>query len=205
MRSSPGAPAAATPSTTATTDTTAIRRPSTRVNPPIRHDDRGVESLRGQLLIASPTLVEPTFRRTVVLVGEHNEEGALGVVLNRPAGASVEEAAPPLAGLAGEGERLFVGGPVQPQGAVVLAQVEYPDAAGLLVFDSIGFLIGDVDPDELVGGWRDRGFAGYAGGGGGQLEAENEMWAGEPEPARPEDGLPPDPQKPWGPVLPAED
>ena len=160
-----------------------------------------MESLRGQLLIASPTLVEPTFRRTVVLIGEHNEEGALGVVLNRPAAASVEEAAPPLAGLAREGERLFVGGPVQPQGAVVLAQFEYPDAAGLLVFDSIGFLIGDVDPDELVGVRRARVFAGYAGWGGGQLETEIEMSAWMLEPALPEDVFAQDPETLWNSVL----
>src|SRR6266498_4601383 len=47
-------------------------------------DDRGVDNLRGQLLIAGPALIDPNFWRTVILVGEHNEEGALGVVLNRP-------------------------------------------------------------------------------------------------------------------------
>jgi putative transcriptional regulator len=160
-----------------------------------------VESLRGQLLIASPSLIEPTFRRTVVLVGEHNEEGALGVVLNRPTPAPVEEAAPPLAGLAGEGGRLFVGGPVQPQGAVVLAQFEFPDAAGLLVFDSVGFLIGDVDPGELVGVRRARVFAGYAGWGGGQLEAEIELSAWMLEPAQPEDVFAAQPETLWSSVL----
>ena len=59
----------------------------------------GMESLRGQLLIAGSGLVEPNFRRTVVLVGEHNEEGALGVVLNRPTALPVEEAVPPLSEL----------------------------------------------------------------------------------------------------------
>ena len=115
--------------------------------------------------------------------------------------SSVEEAAPPLAGLAREGERLFVGGPVQPQGAVVLAQFEYPDAAGLLVFDSIGFLIGDVDPDELVGVRRARVFAGYAGWGGGQLETEIEMSAWMLEPALPEDVFAQDPETLWNSVL----
>ncbi|HXF36607.1 MAG TPA: YqgE/AlgH family protein, partial [Actinomycetota bacterium] len=43
-----------------------------------------VESLRGNLLIAGPGLLDPNFRRTVVLVGAHDAEGALGVVLNRP-------------------------------------------------------------------------------------------------------------------------
>jgi len=59
-----------------------------------------VESLRGHLLIAGPALVDPNFWRTVVLVGEHNEEGALGVVLNRSSETSVEEALPEFAELA---------------------------------------------------------------------------------------------------------
>src|SRR5947209_15189398 len=96
------------------------------------------ETLRGQLLIAGASLFDPNFRRTVVLIGEHNQEGALGVVLNRPASVSVEEAVPPLGPLVVRGDRLFLGGPVQPQTPVILAEFEFPDSAGLLVFDSIG-------------------------------------------------------------------
>ena len=58
-----------------------------------------MESLKGQLLIASGALFDPNFRRTVVLIGEHNGEGALGVVLNRPAPVTIEEAVPPLASI----------------------------------------------------------------------------------------------------------
>src|SRR6266498_252116 len=86
-------------------------------------DDRRVESLRGRLLIAGPSLFDPNFRRTIVLVGEHNEEGALGVVLNHPTNVTVEEAAPPLAPIALPDGRMFIGGPVQPQGAVILAEL----------------------------------------------------------------------------------
>lgn len=160
-----------------------------------------MESLRGQLLVASPSLIEPTFHRTVVLVGEHNEEGALGVVLNRPAAASVGDAAPPLAGLVGGGEPLFVGGPVQPQSAVVVAEFEYPDAAGLIVFDSIGFLMGEVDPETIQGVRRARVFAGYAGWGAGQLEAEIELSAWMLDPAQPEDIFSEQPERLWSSVL----
>ena len=160
-----------------------------------------MESLRGQLLVAGPGLLEPTFRRTVVLVGEHNEEGALGVVLNRPTPAAVEEAAPPLAGLVGANERLFVGGPVQPEGAVVIAEFDFPDAAGLVVFDSIGFLVGDVDLEALAGVRRARVFAGHAGWGAGQLEAEIEMSAWILEPALPEDVFAEEPEGLWTSVL----
>jgi putative transcriptional regulator len=162
---------------------------------------RGVESLRGQLLIASPSLLEPNFHRAVVLIGEHNEEGALGVVLNRPAPASVQEAAPPLAPLVGGEESLFIGGPVQSEAAVVVAEFEYPDAAGLVVFDSIGFLMGEVDPLSVQGVRRARVFAGYAGWGAGQLEAELELSAWMLEPATPGDVFSDQPAGLWSAVL----
>ena len=52
-----------------------------------------MDSLKGQLLVASPALFDPNFRRTVILVGEHGDEGAMGVVLTRPSETSVAEAA----------------------------------------------------------------------------------------------------------------
>src|SRR4029079_5505908 len=97
-------------------------------------------SLKGQLLVAGAGLLDPNFRRTVVLVGEHTEEGALGVVLNRAAPVTVAEGVPTLAGLCGAGEAMFFGGPVQPGAVVVLADLEEPERAGLAVFGSIGFL-----------------------------------------------------------------
>ncbi len=89
-----------------------------------------MNNLRGQLLIAGPGLIDPNFHRTVVLVGEHNDDGALGLVLNRPSPVSVAEAAPPLAELVPAEEPLFVGGPVQPQSAVVLAELARPERVG---------------------------------------------------------------------------
>ena len=53
-----------------------------------------MDSARGQLLIAGPTLLDPNFWRTVVLIVEHTEEGALGLVLNRPSETTVGEAVP---------------------------------------------------------------------------------------------------------------
>jgi putative transcriptional regulator len=58
-----------------------------------------MESLRGQLLVAGPDLLDPNFRRSVLLVGEHGDEGAMGVILNRPSPVSVADAVPPLADL----------------------------------------------------------------------------------------------------------
>ena len=84
----------------------------------------GMASLRGKLLVAGGSLFDPNFRKTVVLVADHDENGAAGVVLNRRAGVTVAEAAPPLAELVGPEETLYLGGPVQPQSAVVLAEFE---------------------------------------------------------------------------------
>ena len=55
------------------------------------------DQLSGKLLLAGPSLFDPNFRRTVVLIGHHDGEGAVGVVLNRPLEVSVDEAVPPLA------------------------------------------------------------------------------------------------------------
>ena len=57
-----------------------------------------MDSLRGKLLLAGPTLKDPNFDRTVVLIAEHTEEGAMGLVLNRPSEATVGEAVPDLTG-----------------------------------------------------------------------------------------------------------
>ena len=131
-----------------------------------------MESLRGHLLIAGPALVDPNFWRTVVLVGEHTDEGALGVVLNRSSETSVEEALPELAALAEDMGSVHVGGPVQPSAVVVLADFAEADDADSLVLESIGFLPAEVDPVALGELRRARVYVGYAGWGPGQLDAE---------------------------------
>ncbi len=134
-----------------------------------------MDSLKGQLLLASPALFDPSFRRTVVLVTEHTEEGAAGLVLNRPSETAVADAVPDLLPLVSEEERVYVGGPVQESAVLVLAEFEDPEEAALLVVDDVGFLPGDGDFDLLAGATRRvRVFAGYAGWGPGQLEAELE-------------------------------
>jgi putative transcriptional regulator len=160
-----------------------------------------MDSLKGQLLIAGPNLFDPNFRRTVVLVAEHNEEGALGVVLNRPSEVTVAQAASALLPLVEPEDLLYVGGPVQPQAAVVLAEFEDPEAAGLVAFGSIGFLVGDIQPDVVTGIRRARVFAGYAGWGEGQLEQEIEEDSWILDPALPEDVFTEDPEGLWSGVL----
>jgi putative transcriptional regulator len=146
-----------------------------------------MESLKGRLLVASPALFDPNFRRTVVLVTEHTEEGAAGLVLNRRSDTLVAQALPDLAGLVGDEERVWVGGPVQQTAALVLAEFDDPDDAAALVVDSVGFVPGDGDLALIAATTgRVRVYAGYAGWGAGQLEAELELssWiVAEPEPA----------------------
>ena len=130
------------------------------------------DSLRGKLLIASPTLLDPNFARTVVFITEHNDEGAMGIVLNRPSESSVESLVPQLAEIAG-GEPIYVGGPVQPDALVLLADFSNPEAAAWIVVADVGLASADVDLEELADSVRrGRVYAGYSGWGEGQLEAE---------------------------------
>lgn len=158
-----------------------------------------MDGLKGSLLIAGASLFDPNFRRSVILVGEHNEEGALGVVLNRPAPLAVSDVIPALS--AATDGRIYVGGPVQPESAVVLAEVQRPDLADILVFGSIGFVTGDVGAEAAAGIVRARVFAGYAGWGPGQLEGELAEDAWIVEPARSDDVFTEDPGGLWSRVL----
>jgi putative transcriptional regulator len=133
----------------------------------------------------------------VVLIGHHDDDGAVGVVLNQPLEATVEEAAPPLSPLVPTGEPLFRGGPVQPESAVVLADFEEPDRAGVLALDAIGFLPEESDAGSLGGLRRARVFAGYAGWGAGQLETEIAQDSWHATPAQPGDVFTDDPEGLW--------
>ena len=161
-----------------------------------------MDSLRSQLLVASPQLMDPNFARTVVLITEHNDEGAMGIILNRPATTTVTEAAPELEDLVEPGDDVFVGGPVQPSSVIVLADWDSPEETAVPVFDSIGFVGADSDPDELARTVsRARVFAGFAGWSPGQLETELERDDWILEPALPDDVFTRAPEQLWSDVL----
>jgi putative transcriptional regulator len=160
-----------------------------------------VQSLKGHLLIAGPGLLDPNFHRTVVLVGEHSEEGALGVVLNRVSESTVDDSVPELAGLVDGDDTVHVGGPVQPFAIVVLAEFADRERAGALVLGSVGFLPTESDPLELGELKRARVFAGYAGWGPGQLDGELADGSWIVEPAIPEDVFTSEPDALWCSVL----
>ncbi len=138
-----------------------------------------METLKGRLLVSSPALLDPNFRRTIVLLTEHNEEGAMGLVLNRAAETTVGEAVPQLAPLVDDDEPVHVGGPVEPGAVIALAEWDDPEEAAALVFDDVGFVPAEGDSALVAAATRRiRVFAGYAGWGAGQLESEldEEAW-----------------------------
>jgi putative transcriptional regulator len=137
----------------------------------------------GKLLIASPALSD-FFERAVVLLIEHSEEGAMGLVLNRPSETMVAEAVPTLAGLGDDGEVVRLGGPVGQNSVVALGVFDDPDESSRLVTGDLGV----IDPDRSHSLRRLRVYAGHAGWAPGQLEAEleQEAWVvSDPEPEDP--------------------
>src|SRR6266576_3009532 len=110
-----------------------------------------MDFLTGQFLIASPSILDPNFRRTVVFITAHTEEGAIGLILNRRSDATVGDAVPQL------------------------APVTDPHEAGVVVIEDIGFVaIDDALEDGTPELERTRVFAGVAGWGPEQLEDELE-------------------------------
>ena len=154
------------------------------------------ETLRGRLLVAAPILHDPNFHRTVVLVAEHDDDGAMGLVLNRPTDTPVGDALPELTAIAGESDPVFLGGPVALESVLAIAELDDPEDASELLFGAVGFV---QEPDVPV--VRGRVFLGYAGWGAGQLESElaEESWL--VLPAEPDDLFSDDPDGLWSSVL----
>jgi putative transcriptional regulator len=162
-----------------------------------------VESVRGQLLLAHPGLIDPNFRRTVVLMIEHAEEGAMGLVLNRPSMVAVAKASSELEPLVEPEDLVYVGGPVAPEGVMVLAEFDDPDEAATIVAGDLGLVRADADfATAAAATRRARVFAGHAGWAPEQLEAEleGEGWIVEEHPPV-EELLTDEPETLWSRVL----
>ncbi len=158
-----------------------------------------MDSLAGKLIVSSPSLLDPNFRRTVVLMTHHDEEGAMGLVLSRPSELSVAEVVPGLADLPGA-ESVHVGGPVQPEMVIALAELDEPDDTVEPIVGTVGFLPGECEPAELPI-VRARVFAGYSGWGPGQLEEELAEPSWIVVAALPDDVFAADPDELWRTVL----
>lgn len=172
-------------------------------------EDAGVEeTLTGRLLVASPELGDPHFSRTIVLLVDHDESGALGVVLNRPSTTDVREILPDWHLYATPPQVVFQGGPVGRDSALALASrtagaAEEDEPLGFRhVHAGIGLV--DLDsPAELIAGLISsmRVFAGYAGWESDQLEAEIDEGAWFVVDAEPGDLSADNPDRLWEQVL----
>jgi putative transcriptional regulator len=158
----------------------------------------------GRLLVATPALEDPTFERAVVLVLDHDEEGALGVVLNRATGLPVGEDLGGWGELAAVPRVVFGGGPVEPTAVVALGR----SAAGVApdgwspILDRIRLVDLDADPVLAAADLEHvRVFAGYAGWAPGQLETEIDLGAWFTIDADPVDVFTDDPDGLWQRVL----
>ncbi len=139
------------------------------------------QSLRGQCLVAAKSLRDPHFFKTVVLIVEHGDHGAMGLVVNRPSSILVCHALPKQFELPNGGELVYVGGPVEPDALLILhnaddlSEGERPVASGVLIgssaeaFEEVVRRIGHADA-----ALRYRIFSGCAGWAPGQLEGEVE-------------------------------
>ena len=142
----------------------------------------GATPTKGRLLVATPPLDDPNFDRTVVYVLEHHDDGALGVVVNRPTDETLEEPLDRWVDLQAVPAAVFAGGPVEPNALIALALANEPLDEPT---DELAPISGRVtsadlttDPAFVAGSVTAvRIFRGYAGWGPGQLEGEVEAGA----------------------------
>jgi putative transcriptional regulator len=162
--------------------------------------------LTGRLLVATPALGDPNFARTVILVLDHDEGGALGVVVNRPTTVPVADVLPSWEPFTTDPGVLFQGGPVAIDSALGLAvlpgQGEPEPLGWRRVIDGLGLVDLDVPPEVLAAGMADlRIFAGYSGWGTGQLEDELVQGAWFVVPCQARDAFSLEPSSLWRTVL----
>jgi putative transcriptional regulator len=133
------------------------------------------QPLTGKLLVASPLLDDPNFRRTVVFICAHSGDGAFGLVLNRPGQAEVSDHLPRWLDMVSRPSVIFLGGPVEQAAAFGLASLRRESAieGWMPVEDRVGLVDLSRDEAELAPELTAmRVFTGYAGWGAGQLEGE---------------------------------
>jgi putative transcriptional regulator len=139
-------------------------------------------TLGGQLLVATPLLIDPNFWRSVVLILQHDDDGSLGLVLNRPTVERVETHIPVWGPVAAKPGTVHFGGPVEPRVAIGLATGQGGEPTGIP-----GLSIVDLEAEPGEGTFAVRIYSGYAGWGQGQLEMEIAEGSWYVVPASPDD------------------
>ncbi|MGA8987055.1 YqgE/AlgH family protein [Aeromicrobium sp.] len=165
-----------------------------------------MDTLRGRLLVATPAIESGPFLRSVVFLLDHDGDGALGVIVNRPSESEVDDVLPDWAALVNAPVCLFEGGPVAMDSALalgVIADIAPPGWRQMAGRVGLVDLEGPLpDHGELAGL---RVFAGYAGWGADQLEAEVEEGAWLVVDALETDLISPQPETLWREVLRRQD
>jgi putative transcriptional regulator len=146
-------------------------------------------STAGMLLVATPIISTPPFARSVVLMLEHDEAGAIGVILNAETVIPVDEHLPELARLVTPPAAVYLGGPVSTDTAILLGRSTTAAFLHEPVADGVGLLDVDALPDDLA---DLRVFAGYSGWSDGQLDMEIATGSWWVLPAEPDDVFPED-------------
>ena len=146
---------------------------------PVAADPPEIASLTGQLLIAAPTIGDPRFSHTVILMVRHDREGAFGIVINRPVGESsiaslLEAAGEDVSGISGS-VKIFSGGPVQQELGFVVHSVEYRldetlEVDGRVAMTANRQVLRDIGHNR--GPVKSLFALGYAAWGPGQIESE---------------------------------
>jgi putative transcriptional regulator len=128
---------------------------------------------RGKFLVANRSLVDPTFAEAVVLLVDYDDNGALGVVVNRPTEVPLVAALPEVKELRQRADRIYIGGPVSRDRMVLLVRAHAQPPQSVEVFEHV-FATGSLTTLRRSLGKKDavRAYAGYAGWGPGQLEVE---------------------------------
>lgn len=166
--------------------------------------------LPGQLLVATPEITDEPFRRTVLLLLDHDGDGTLGLVVNRPSQLPVRNVLPSWSAEVVGPPVVFSGGPVSPDSALGLARLRPPGAGGQSgtpigwkrLYEDMGLVDLDAPPEVVRDGVSAmRVFAGYAGWGPGQLDEELRRGSWLVVDAAPADPFDTDPAELWPAVL----
>lgn len=168
----------------------------------VRDHGAVTDSLKGRLLVATPTLLDPNFFRTVVLVLEHSHEGAVGLVLNRPSETPVGDVIERWGDTVSAPAVFHQGGPVEMTGMIGLAIGPDEPADGWVpLFDGLGTVDLGAIPDTLPALGTLRIFAGHAGWEPAQLEGEVDAAGWFVVDRLPDDAFTSDPSSLWVRVL----